>query len=39
MINTVFSTILSSSDHLEFAVKVGYCEIYMETIKDLLNPP
>lgn len=38
MINTVFSTILSASDHLEFTVKVGYCEIYMEKIKDLLNP-
>ena len=38
MINTVFSAILSASDHLEFTVKVGYCEIYMEKIRDLLNP-
>ena len=38
MINTVFETIATSNEHLEFAVKVGYCEIYMEKIKDLLNP-
>ena len=38
MINTVFHTILSASDNLEFTVKVGYCEIYMEKIRDLLNP-
>ena len=38
MITTVFGTIAAASEHLEFTVKVGYCEIYMEKIKDLLNP-
>ena len=38
MITTVFGTIAGASEHLEFTVKVGYCEIYMEKIKDLLNP-
>lgn len=38
MITTVFNAILSASDQLEFTVKIGYCEIYMEKIKDLLNP-
>ena len=38
MITTVFNTISAASEHLEFTVKVGYCEIYMEKIKDLLNP-
>lgn len=38
MIDTVFSTISTSSEHIEFTVKIGYCEIYLEKIKDLLNP-
>lgn len=38
MITTVFTAISSASVNLEFEVKIGYCEIYMERIKDLLNP-
>jgi len=38
MITTVFTAIRSATDNLEFTVKIGYCEIYMERIKDLLNP-
>ena len=38
MIDTVFHTISTASDSMEFTVKVGYCEIYLEKIKDLLNP-
>jgi len=38
MIDTVFGTISTSSEHIEFTVKIGYCEIYLEKIKDLLNP-
>ena len=38
MINTVFEKIHSASDYLEFSVKVGYAEIYMEKVKDLLDP-
>ncbi|CAG9325450.1 unnamed protein product [Blepharisma stoltei] len=38
MVGDVFSKIDSAAEHLEFTVKVGYCEIYMEKIKDLLDP-
>lgn len=38
MVRTVFNTIANSEDHLEFTVKVSYAEIYMEKIRDLLNP-
>lgn len=38
MVGDVFSKIESADEHLEFTVKVGYCEIYLEKIKDLLNP-
>ncbi|CAG9331157.1 unnamed protein product [Blepharisma stoltei] len=38
MIGDAFMKILNSDPHLEFSVKVGYCEIYMEKIKDLLEP-
>lgn len=38
MVSTVFSHIESSPEHIEFAVKVSYCEIYMEKIIDLLAP-
>jgi kinesin family protein 5 len=38
MVGTVFEAIESAGDYLEFTVKVGYCEIYLEKIRDLLNP-
>jgi kinesin family protein 5 len=38
MVQTVFSTIGDSPDHMEFTVKVSYAEIYMEKLRDLLNP-
>jgi kinesin family protein 5 len=38
MVRTVFETIAGSPEHLEFTVKVSYAEIYMEKIRDLLNP-
>ena len=38
MVNTVFSHIENADDHLEFTVKVAYCEIYLEKIRDLLSP-
>ena len=37
MITTVFSKIEDSDSKIEFQVKVGYCEIYLEKIKDLLD--
>jgi kinesin family member 5 len=37
MVNTVFDMIHNADDHLEFTVKVSYCEIYLEKIKDLLD--
>ena len=38
MVKTVFQNIDEADDHLEFTVKVGYCEIYLEKIRDLLYP-
>ena len=38
MINTVFDAIEQAEEHLEYTVKVGYSEIYLERIRDLLNP-
>ena len=37
MVKTVFDGIESADDHIEFSVKVSYCEIYLEKIKDLLD--
>ncbi|CAG9317839.1 unnamed protein product [Blepharisma stoltei] len=36
-ISTVFSEIDNSESSVEFSVKVSYCELYMEDVKDLLN--
>lgn len=38
MVMTVFEKIEKSDEHIEFNVKIGYCEIYMEKIRDLLDP-
>jgi len=38
MVNTLFDSISNSSEKLEFTVKVSMVEIYMERIRDLLNP-
>ncbi|CAG9319287.1 unnamed protein product [Blepharisma stoltei] len=38
MVGDVFAKINNADEHIEFTVKVGYCEIYMEKIKDLLDP-
>lgn len=37
MVSTVFYQIENADDHIEFQVKVSYCEIYMEKIKDLID--
>ena len=37
MISTVFDTIYSEAENIEFTVKVSFCEIYMEKISDLLD--
>ena len=37
MVSTVFGEIAASDPKFEFQVKVGYCEIYLEKIKDLLD--
>ncbi|OMJ73454.1 hypothetical protein SteCoe_27847 [Stentor coeruleus] len=37
MVSTVFNQIETSDAKIEFQVKVGYCEIYLEKIKDLLD--
>ena len=38
MVDTVFEKINEASQHIEFTVKVAYMEIYMEKVRDLLNP-
>ena len=38
MVSTVFNTIDLADTKTEFQVKVAYCEIYLEKIKDLLDP-
>lgn len=38
MINTIFDFIENAESYMEFLVKIAFCEIYMERIKDLLNP-
>jgi len=38
MVETVFNHIGDSSDTLEFRIKVSVVELYMEKIRDLLNP-
>lgn len=38
MVRTVFNRIDSASDTIEFSVKVSMIEIYMEKIRDLMDP-
>jgi kinesin family protein 5 len=38
MVRTVFNRIDAASDQIEFSVKVSMIEIYMERIRDLLDP-
>lgn len=38
MVKTVFERIESASEDIEFMVKISMIEIYMEKIKDLLDP-
>ena len=37
MVTTIFDEIENAPEHIEFTVKVGIMEIYMERIQDLLN--
>lgn len=38
IVDRIFEMILNSSADIEYTVKVSYMEIYMERIRDLLNP-
>ena len=38
LIKNLFGTIHNSDDSIEFTVKISYCEIYLEKIKDLIDP-
>jgi len=38
MVRTVFSRIETASESIEFTVKVSMIEIYMEKIRDLIDP-
>jgi kinesin family member 5 len=38
IVEQLFAAFQTAPQHMEFTVKVGYMEIYMERIRDLLNP-
>lgn len=38
MMQEVFDWIEKSDADIEFSVKVGFCEIYMEKVQDLIEP-
>jgi hypothetical protein len=38
VVEAIFANIFGAPSHLEFAVRVSFMEIYMERIRDLLNP-
>jgi len=38
MVRTVFSYIENAGEHIDFIIKVSMIEIYMEKIRDLLEP-
>ncbi|KAI9091869.1 P-loop containing nucleoside triphosphate hydrolase protein [Phlyctochytrium arcticum] len=38
LVENIFATIFASPPHVEFTVRVSFMEIYMERIRDLLNP-
>ena len=38
MVDTVFDKIAKAGNQYEFTIKVSYAEIYLERIRDLLNP-
>ncbi|KAI9489113.1 kinesin heavy chain [Zychaea mexicana] len=38
IVEQIFASIMAAPSNLEFTVKVSYMEIYMEKVRDLLNP-
>ncbi|KAF7721131.1 hypothetical protein EC973_005378 [Apophysomyces ossiformis] len=38
IVEQIFTSILEAPQNMEFTVKVSYMEIYMEKVRDLLNP-
>ena len=38
IVQTIFKKIQDSPDNLDFRIGISYIEIYMEKIRDLLNP-
>lgn len=38
MVSTIFEQVENADESIEFVVSVSYIEIYMEKIRDLLNP-
>ena len=38
IVEQIFASILASPGNIEYTVRVSYMEIYMERIRDLLNP-
>jgi len=38
VVETIFQKIQETDERIEFTLKVSYCEIYLERLRDLLNP-
>jgi len=38
MVFNIFHAIGMADPNLEFTIKISYCEIYLEMIRDLINP-
>eukprot|EP00658_Telonema_sp_P-2_P077228 TRINITY_DN6935_c0_g2_i1.p1 TRINITY_DN6935_c0_g2~~TRINITY_DN6935_c0_g2_i1.p1 ORF type:complete len:569 (-),score=207.55 TRINITY_DN6935_c0_g2_i1:119-1825(-) len=38
MVNVIFDAVMDADDAIEFSIAVSYVEIYMEKIRDLLDP-
>lgn len=37
-VETIFEQIINSEESMEYLLQVSYCEIYLEQLRDLLNP-
>ena len=37
-VQSLFQTISESESNIEYTIKCSYCEIYMENVRDLLDP-
>lgn len=38
MISTIFENVENADENIEFSIAVSYVEVYMERVRDLINP-